>query len=146
MTPDSRPLHGDHDSARTALRDMVHLFTYGALMDGGAALPDGCTPVRAAAVRGMLYDIGGAFPALMLAGEGVVHGRIWCCTPEHIHELDRHAAVRTRLFRRVGLDVDGTGCWTYVAGPALGARLARARRLETGRWTASTGDAGTQDD
>lgn len=146
MTPDSQLLSGDRDGVATGLRDVVHLFTYGALLDGAAALLDGCTPVRDAAVRGMLYDIGGAFPALMLAGEGTVHGRIWRCAPERIHELDRHTAVRGRLFRRVGLDVDGTGCWAYIAGPALGARLAHARRLKTGRWAAAADDAGTQDD
>jgi len=142
MMPDSQSREQDrHGAADVALRDSVHLFTYGTLMDGDASLLRGCTPVRDAAVRGMLYDIDGAFPALMLAGENLVHGRIWRCTPERIHELDRHATVQTRLFRRVGLDVEGTGCWTYVAGPALGARLVHARRLKAGRWDVASNGA-----
>lgn len=114
----------------------VRLFVYGTLLsDGGAAERlSGCTPLGEARVRGTLFDIEGRFPALMLAGGDRVSGEVWSCPWERIHELDGYEAVDSGLFRRIGVEIDGRGCWTYVAGPALAARLSPDRRIASGRW------------
>lgn len=121
---------------RAHVREEVHIFVYGTLLDGNGAgaLLDGCTRVGDARVAGTLYDVDGEFPALMLAGAGQVRGEIWRCPAQRIHEIDRYEAVESGLFRRVGLQVDGVACWLYVAGPALAPRLARCRRVPSGSW------------
>ncbi len=112
-----------------------HLFVYGTLRpgrDGGGPL-DGAERVRAATVRGTLYDAGD-YPALILAGQTPVEGEIWRCPLDLLDVLDSYEAVREGLFRRVALTVDGTACWAYVAGPRLGPRLTMDRRIDGGRW------------
>lgn len=123
------------EAARTG-RSYFHLFVYGTLLSSGEAsqLLEGCERVATASVNGTLYDIDGAFPALMLAGDGEVHGEIWRCPTERLLELDGYEGVTERLFRRVGVEVDGWPCWTYVAGPKLAPRIAQAKRIESGRW------------
>ncbi len=121
--------------ASTEPQDGVHLFLYGALLtgDGAQSLLAGCERVGTGSVHGTLYDLGD-FPALLLAGADGVRGEIWRCPPARILAIDRERAVEEGAFRRVGVDVEGTGCWTYVAGPALGARLGRAARIRSGEW------------
>lgn len=118
------------------MSDQVHLFVYGTLAGDGAAagMLDGCERVGDAVVDGTLFDIDGEYPALMLAGADRVHGELWRCSAEHIHALDRYEAVERGLFRRVGVEVEGTGCWAYVAGPTLAKRLRPERRIRSGRW------------
>ena len=55
----------------------IYLFVYGTLLSRGSAatLLDGCERVANARVQGTLYDIDGAYPALVLAGSGGVDGR-----------------------------------------------------------------------
>jgi gamma-glutamylcyclotransferase (GGCT)/AIG2-like uncharacterized protein YtfP len=114
-----------------------HLFTYGTLRADGAAaeLMAGCERVSEATVHGTLYDTGD-FPALLLSGTDPVRGEIWRCPAEALARLDRYEGVGQRLFRRVGVDVDGIGCWAYVAGPALGPGLTPEARVRPGTGTA----------
>lgn len=113
-----------------------HLFVYGTLMSAGEAIDllEGCERVGTATVNGTLYDIDGDFPALMLAGNGQIHGEVWRCPVERLAELDGYEGVAQGLFRRVGVQADRWPCWTYVAGPKLAPRIARAKRIESGRW------------
>lgn len=113
-----------------------HLFVYGTLRDGGrnARMLAGCAFVRAATTPGTLYDIGGEYPALMLYGELPVRGEIWRCPADLLLRLDAFEGVDDGLFRRVGLEVDGIPCWTYVAGPRLARRLTPDARVLGGEW------------
>jgi gamma-glutamylcyclotransferase (GGCT)/AIG2-like uncharacterized protein YtfP len=88
----------------------------------------GCERVGPATVAGTLYDIDGAYPALVLAGGGGVAGEIWRCPVERLVEFDRYEGVDARLFRRVGVQVGEYACWTYVAGPRLARKLVPERR------------------
>lgn len=120
--------------------DSFLLFAYGSLKRGEAPadareLLRPCQVVGPASVRGTLYDVGD-FPALLLAGDDRVHGEIWRCPAGLLQALDRYEGVDDALFRRVGVEIDGSGCWTYVAGPALGARLLPEARIRSGRWEA----------
>jgi gamma-glutamylcyclotransferase (GGCT)/AIG2-like uncharacterized protein YtfP len=118
-------------------RGRVFLFVYGTLRAGSVAheLLDGCTRVGEASVGGVLYDVDGRFPALMLYGQAPVHGEIWECPDTLIYGLDAYEGTRAGLFRRVAVHAGGHDCWTYVAGPALSRRLTASRRIENGRWT-----------
>lgn len=125
-----------------------HLFTYGTLRADGAAaeLMSRCERISEGAVHGTLYDTG-SFPALLLSGSDRVEGEVWRCPADMLPHLDRYEAVRERLFRRVGVEVEGTPCWVYVAGPALGGRLTPDARVRPSRASsragtgAATGDA-----
>jgi gamma-glutamylcyclotransferase (GGCT)/AIG2-like uncharacterized protein YtfP len=114
----------------------IHIFVYGTLRRQGTAadLLDRCQRLRDAAVQGTLYDVDATYPALVLAGNGRVHGEIWRCPHEILPRLDAYEGVRDRLFRRVGVLVDELPCWTYVAGPALARRLTPDRRIPEGTW------------
>jgi gamma-glutamylcyclotransferase (GGCT)/AIG2-like uncharacterized protein YtfP len=116
----------------------IHIFVYGTLRSGGlaAALLAGGEKVRDATVQGTLYDIGGRYPALVLAGAGTVYGELWRCDAELLAGLDEYEGVHHGLFRRVALEVAGVPAWTYVAGSALATELTRARRIEAGGWPA----------
>ena len=113
-----------------------HLFVYGSLRSGGTAseLMRGCQLVGPAEVSGTLYDIDGHLPALVLAGQGTVRGEVWRCPVDRLLVLDAYERVEDSLFRRAGVEVDGRGCWTYVAGAALAPQLKAARRIESGEW------------
>ena len=113
-----------------------HLFTYGTLRARGDAahLLEGCEPVGPARVDGILYDIQGRYPALMLYGDAPVEGELWRCPVEALARLDDHEGVRSGLFRRVGIAVEGTAAWVYVAGPSLARYLTPEARIPTGRW------------
>ncbi|HEX7117228.1 MAG TPA: gamma-glutamylcyclotransferase family protein [Longimicrobiales bacterium] len=114
-----------------------HLFTYGTLRRGGSAtdLLEGCEAVATATVAGTLYDIDGAYPALVLAGTGRVEGEVWRCPASTLPRLDAYEGIAEGLFRRVGVRVGDRACWTYVAGPKLARRLTADRRIVDGRWT-----------
>ena len=106
-----------------------HLFVYGTLRAEGAAhaLLDGARRVAVASIRGTLYDIDGQYPALMLYGTQVVNGEVWHVPDAaRLARLDAYEGVAEGLFRRVGLDVDGFGCWVYVAGPAVARKLVKS--------------------
>jgi gamma-glutamylcyclotransferase (GGCT)/AIG2-like uncharacterized protein YtfP len=117
-----------------------NLFAYGTLRHGGAAdgLLRGCEALGSAVVRGILYDIDGRFPALVLYGPAPVHGEVWRCPADLLLTLDEYEGVGQGLFRRLAVEVergaDRVPCWTYVAGPALSRQLAASRRIPSGRW------------
>lgn len=114
-----------------------HLFVYGTLRsDGaGAALLAAGERVAGGTVGGVLYDIDGEYPALVLYGDTPVRGEVWRLPASSLLQLDAYEGVDAGLFRRIGVTVrleDGgeQGCWTYVAGPKLSQKLVPARRIE----------------
>lgn len=117
------------------MRATFHLFVYGTLRsDGpGAGLLDRSERVGSFEVQGTLYDIDGRFPALLLYGNGTVHGEIWRCPADLLRSLDEFEGADVSLFRRVGVRVAGIACWTYVAGPALARELIPGRRIDSGQ-------------
>jgi gamma-glutamylcyclotransferase (GGCT)/AIG2-like uncharacterized protein YtfP len=123
------------------MSDTFQLFVYGTLQTGGSAanLLSGCEPVGTGQVGGILYDIDGEFPALVVYGTAPVRGEIWRCPADLLGKLDEYEDTASGLFRRIGLSVQTTrgpvACWTYVAGPRLARLLLPARRIES--WTNS---------
>ena len=113
-----------------------HLFVYGTLRSNGAGaslLADG-ELIGEGSVGGVLYDIDGAYPALVLYGETPVRGEVWRCPAPVLLTLDEYEGVSDGLFRRIGVEVEMEdasvkGCWTYVAGPKLSRKLMPARRI-----------------
>jgi gamma-glutamylcyclotransferase (GGCT)/AIG2-like uncharacterized protein YtfP len=117
------------------------LFVYGTLRSGAGAagLLDGCEHLGPGTVHGILYDIDGRFPALLLyETEGAVHGEIWRCPAALLPSLDRYEGTADGLFRRVAADVETprgrVPCWLYTAGPALSRKLVFDRRIPSGEW------------
>jgi gamma-glutamylcyclotransferase (GGCT)/AIG2-like uncharacterized protein YtfP len=114
-----------------------HLFVYGTLQSGGSArdLLANCDLIGAASVGGVLYDIDGEFPALVLYGATPVRGEVWQCPAELLKTLDAYEGTASGLFRRVGVHAqvggEEIGCWAYVAGPRLSRKLTPARRVTT---------------
>lgn len=117
-----------------------NLFVYGTLRRGGAAHDRlaGCQHAGDGTVGGVLYDIDGRFPALLLYGDARVHGEIWRCPPDMLLQFDRYEDVAGGLFRRRGVEAAGENgvvpCWIYTAGPALSRKLQPDRRIRSGRW------------
>ncbi len=115
----------------------IHLFVYGTLRSNGAGaslLADGVL-VGEGSVGGVLYDIDGNYPALILYPGTPIFGEVWRCPALSLFQLDEYEGVDEGLFRRVGVEVemkDGgrQGCWTYVAGPKLSRKLTSSRRIE----------------
>jgi gamma-glutamylcyclotransferase (GGCT)/AIG2-like uncharacterized protein YtfP len=120
----------------------IHLFVYGTLRSGGGAagLLRGCRLVGTGSGEGTLYDLG-AYPALVLDGRGPVEGEVWRCPAEALDRLDEYEGVPGGLYLRVPVVVEGTDCWTYVAGPLLEPRLTPERRIPSGRWPPGAGTA-----
>lgn len=110
------------------------LFAYGPLRGGTAAAEvlHGAERIGPAAAAGSLYDTGDGYPALVLAGPGTIRGEIWRCPAASLQSLDEHQGVEEGVFRRVGLQVEGRACWTYVAGPKLARLLRPERRIAVG--------------
>jgi gamma-glutamylcyclotransferase (GGCT)/AIG2-like uncharacterized protein YtfP len=115
-----------------------HLFVYGTLRSNGAgaALLANGELVGVGAVGGVLYDIDGAYPALVLYGNAPVRGEVWRCPSGALLALDQYEGLTEGLFRRVGTEIqmdDGStrACWTYVAGPKLARKLTSDARVET---------------
>lgn len=122
---------------------MFNLFTYGTLQQGGpaAGMLDGCELVGSGTVNGILYDIDGRYPAVVLYGSAPVHGEVWRCPTPLLAELDRYEGTADGLFRRVALEVDTddgpVACWLYAAGPRLSRQLVPDARRDSGRWEAN---------
>ena len=115
-----------------------HLFVYGTLRSNGAgaSLLAGGELVGEGSVGGVLYDIDGAYPAMIVYGNTPIRGEVWQCPASALLQLDEYEGVPEGLFRRIGVAVemaDGSklGCWTYVAGPKLSRKLNGARRIES---------------
>ena len=119
------------------LRKTFQLFVYGTLRSGERShevLKD-AQLVGTGTIGGVLYDIDGEYPALVLYGHTRVRGEVWRCPNALLSQLDSFEGVAERLFRRIGVEVhmaDGSlnGCWTYVAGPALSRKLVPAQRID----------------
>jgi hypothetical protein len=107
------------------MSESIHVFVYD---PAGAGAEVAHEKVRDAIVAGTLFDVDGVGRALMLAGASAVRGEVRRVRMDALADLDARARVREGLFRRVGVEVDDTACWTWVAGPALAPRLAPARR------------------
>jgi gamma-glutamylcyclotransferase (GGCT)/AIG2-like uncharacterized protein YtfP len=119
------------------MSDSFHLFVYGTLRSTGsaAARMADCRLIGEGNVGGVLYDIDGAYPALIVYGNTPVRGEVWRCPASLLSSLDEYEDVASGLFRRIGVEVkmaDGRvqGCWAYVAGPQLSRKLTSARRIE----------------
>ena len=85
------------------LRKTFQLFVYGTLRSGERShevLKD-AQLVGTGTIGGVLYDIDGEYPALVLYGHTRVRG-----------------------------EGSLNGCWTYVAGPALSRKLVPAQRID----------------
>ncbi|HEX6587961.1 MAG TPA: gamma-glutamylcyclotransferase [Longimicrobiales bacterium] len=110
------------------MAEHVHVFVYDT-----ARFPDVESElVRHDVVGGTLFDVEGVGPALMLSGQTRVPGTVRRIRPETLPSFDRSARVDDGLFRRVGVRVGNTPCWTWVAGAELAQRLASARTRATG--------------
>jgi gamma-glutamylcyclotransferase (GGCT)/AIG2-like uncharacterized protein YtfP len=126
------------------LRTHFHLFAYGTLRKGSgvaASMLRDAELVGTGSVGGVLYDIDGEYPALVLYGSAPVEGEVWRCPVELLPVLDSYEGVADGLFRRVGVNVPVDGedvaCWTYVAGTALNRKLIPARRIAA--WAGGAG-------
>src|SRR5262245_34158965 len=115
-----------------------HLFVYGTLRSGSSAtsLLIGAERVGEATVGGVLYDIDGEYPALIVYGKTPVPGEVWRCPAALLNELDEYERIDLGLFRRIAVEVflsDGSTvpCWAYVAGPQLAGELTPARRVDS---------------
>jgi gamma-glutamylcyclotransferase (GGCT)/AIG2-like uncharacterized protein YtfP len=122
------------------MSDHFHLFVYGTLRSNGtaASVMSDSELVGAGSVGGVLYDIDGAYPALVLYGNTPVRGEVWRCPSRKLLQLDAYESVAEGLFRRVGVQVEldnGSvqGCWAYVAGPRLSQKLIPGRRVASWR-------------
>lgn len=134
-----------HDPQPGAVRAF---FVYGTLMQGernhAVVARHGLSRVRAACVRGELFDTGEGYPAMRLSsGESMVWGEL-------VEPADVDAATRSmdelegyegpgmagnhyeRVQIEVTLEVDGSTCpaWVYVYAQDLPAH----RRIPSGRW------------
>ena len=126
-----------------------NVFTYGTLRSNGPAadVMKDCTLRGTATLGGMLYDIDGRFPALVIYGDAPVHGEVWECPAPLLLRLDEYEDVHGGLFRRVGVEVtaeDGSTvpCWVYAAGPGLSRKLVPDARIRAGEWTPPGGVVG----
>jgi gamma-glutamylcyclotransferase (GGCT)/AIG2-like uncharacterized protein YtfP len=112
-----------------------HLFAYGTLQSTGPAvhLLQCCQHLGRARVGGVLYDIDGEYPALVLYGNEPVSGDVWHCPWPLLARLDEYEGVGIGLFRRIAVQVqrengEDVACWAYVAGPKLAHKLTPERR------------------
>jgi gamma-glutamylcyclotransferase (GGCT)/AIG2-like uncharacterized protein YtfP len=117
---------------------------YGTLRSGGSAtnLLTGAEKVGEGAVGGVLYDIDGEYPALIVYGRTPVQGEIWRCPAPLLSALDAYERTDSGLFRRIAVEVAAFAggvvpCWAYVAGPRLAAKLTPARRIDSWGVTAA---------
>jgi gamma-glutamylcyclotransferase (GGCT)/AIG2-like uncharacterized protein YtfP len=115
----------------------VKLFVYGTLMGGApqGSLLAGKTRTRAS-VRGTLYALPAGYPALVLVGDGEVHGELVDEVDERVLSLiDQYEGVDEGLYERVEVDVDvglrRHRAYTYVmrAPERRGGRV-----VADGRW------------
>jgi gamma-glutamylcyclotransferase (GGCT)/AIG2-like uncharacterized protein YtfP len=109
------------------------VFVYGTLKPGQGrwpilapfVLPTGVD--GAAAVSGLLYDTGCGWPAAVfdtVAG-AEVPGSVLTLRPESVAQaldtLDAVEGVRSGLFQRILVEVEGQSCWAYHwPGPVTG--------------------------
>jgi gamma-glutamylcyclotransferase (GGCT)/AIG2-like uncharacterized protein YtfP len=123
------------------------VFVYGTLKPGQGrwsvlapfVLPTGDD--GASAVSGLLYDTGYGWPAAVFdtAAGADVPGTVLTLRPESVAQaldtLDAVEGVRSGLFHRMLVEVDGQSCWAYHwPGPVAGFQRIRCWPLNaTGR-------------
>ena len=110
------------------MSDGVHVFLCGRIPGGDVA----GEKVRDDVVQGTLFEVDGVGSVLMLAGSSTIRGVVRRVPAAAIAEIDERARVREGIFRRIGVQVGETPCWTWVAGPRLAPRLASGRRNRNG--------------
>ena len=117
------------------MSESFNLFVYGTLKSGerNAHLLSGCGLIGPGQVGGILYDIDGEHPALVVYGSTQVSGEVWKCPADFLGHLDEFEGLSRGLFRRIGVSVETRNgplaCWTYVAGPSLSHKLTPSRRI-----------------
>ncbi len=132
---------GDRRGRRTQSLDPAHLapmserlFVYGSLLRGREhhGRLAGATFERRAAVARARLVVQGDYPALVLGGEGVVHGEIYRVSAELLADLDVFEDA-PRLYTRgvVTLD-DGSSAQAYWVSPERAEGLVE---IPSGRWT-----------
>lgn len=113
------------------MTDGIHVFVYDGLLEADDADDAAHTTMREATVQGTLFDVEGLGPALLLSGHDRVPGVVRRVPPAALEKLDARARVREGVYRRVGVQVGATPCWTWVAGPALAPKLVPDRRVRS---------------
>jgi gamma-glutamylcyclotransferase (GGCT)/AIG2-like uncharacterized protein YtfP len=118
-----------------------NLFVYGTLRSAydGTRILLGCELLGTALVHGILYDIDGRFPALVLySDQPPVHGEVWRCPASLLPGLDQYENIADGMFRRVAVEAETVNgalpCWVYAAGPLLSHKLTLERRVASGDW------------
>jgi gamma-glutamylcyclotransferase (GGCT)/AIG2-like uncharacterized protein YtfP len=122
---------------------MPHVFVYGTLRRHGRNDIARFRPVPVfvgeASVAGTLYDLG-AYPGIVLGGEGRVVGEIYRIEPEVEAALDRLEEVADddsgeyiRRLVHVAFDAQWLDCLVYEIHPM---RIAGRRMIESGDWIA----------
>ncbi|MEX2283070.1 MAG: gamma-glutamylcyclotransferase family protein, partial [Gemmatimonadota bacterium] len=81
------------------MSDTFQLFVYGTLQTGGRAahVLSGCELLGTGQVGGILYDIDGEFPALVVYGNAPVPGEVWRCPSEWLSKLDEYEDTASGL-------------------------------------------------
>ncbi len=115
----------------------MKLFVYGTLLGGApqGALLAGRHRAKAS-VRGTLYALPAGYPALVLRGEGEVHGELIEGLDARLMALlDQYEGVAEGLYQRVQLDVDvglhRERAWAYVMRAP---ERRGGREIPDGRW------------
>jgi gamma-glutamylcyclotransferase (GGCT)/AIG2-like uncharacterized protein YtfP len=112
----------------------VRLFVYGTLKRGfaredlmaGAVFESSATTQRGYA----LHDLG-AYPALVIAAEGMVHGELYWVAPEHLAVLDRYEGCPDLYQRQSIVLSDGTSAEAYLMSAA---RVRGCPRIDGGEF------------
>ncbi len=118
-----------------------HVFVYGTLRQGEANDINRLRPaprlLGPARIRGALYNLG-AYPGVILGGEGWVQGEVYAITPELEQQLDvieEVAPVPSGEYTRRHLDVEVPGqtlhCLVYEIHPA---RVRGCALIDSGDW------------
>ena len=130
------------DAARPSGPAGRAVFVYGTLRRGAANDINRLAPpprfLGAARIRGTLYDLG-AYPGLLLGGEGWVQGEVYLVTPELEGQLDvieEVAPVPSGEYQRrfIALEVLGRRlrCLVYAIDPA---RVQGRAVITSGDWS-----------
>jgi gamma-glutamylcyclotransferase (GGCT)/AIG2-like uncharacterized protein YtfP len=109
------------------------LFVYGSLRRGEEHHDrlEGARFEREATVRGARLVIQGGYPALVLEGEGLVHGEVHRVSQRLLQTLDVFEEVPQRYARGSVILDDGSGAMAYSVSPERARGLVE---IPSGRW------------
>ena len=118
-----------------------HVFVYGTLRRGEANDITRLEPaprfVANACIRGVMYDLG-AYPGVVLGGEGLVEGEVYAITPALERQLDEIEEVypqrRDEYFKRRITVVVPAGPLECIVYEINAAYVAGAARIASGDW------------